>query len=69
MAAKFEITKDKAGKLRFHLKVPNGEIIAARPGLRHQGQRREGRTGHQDLRCQCQRGRQRGIVVCVQVPV
>ena len=28
-AAKFEITKDKAGKFRFHLKAPNGEIIAA----------------------------------------
>jgi uncharacterized protein YegP (UPF0339 family) len=29
LAAKFEITKDKAGKFRFHLKAPNGEIIAA----------------------------------------
>jgi uncharacterized protein YegP (UPF0339 family) len=29
MAAKFEITKDHAGKFRFHLKAPNGEIIAA----------------------------------------
>ncbi|MDT5257305.1 MAG: uncharacterized protein QOD10_2385 [Mycobacterium sp.] len=28
MAGKFEISKDKAGKLRFHLKAPNGEIIA-----------------------------------------
>lgn len=28
MAAKFEITKDKAGKFRFRLKAPNGEIIA-----------------------------------------
>ena len=24
----FEITKDKAGKFRFHLKAANGEIIA-----------------------------------------
>jgi uncharacterized protein len=32
MAAKFEITKDKAGKFRFHLKAPNGEIIAASQG-------------------------------------
>jgi uncharacterized protein YegP (UPF0339 family) len=32
MAAKFAISKDKAGKLRFHLKVPNGEIIAASKG-------------------------------------
>jgi uncharacterized protein len=29
MSAKFEISKDKAGKFRFHLKAPNGEIIAA----------------------------------------
>jgi uncharacterized protein len=32
MAAKFEISKVKAGKFRFHLKVPNGEIIAASQG-------------------------------------
>jgi uncharacterized protein len=32
MAAKFEITKDKAGKFRFHLKAPNGEIVAASQG-------------------------------------
>jgi uncharacterized protein len=32
MAAKFEITKDKSGKFRFHLKTPNGEIIAASQG-------------------------------------
>jgi uncharacterized protein YegP (UPF0339 family) len=29
MAAKCEISKDHAGKFRFHLKAPNGEIIAA----------------------------------------
>ena len=29
MAAKFEITSDKAGKFRWHLKAGNGEIIAA----------------------------------------
>ncbi len=29
MAAKFEISKDKAGKFRFHLKTANGEIVAA----------------------------------------
>jgi len=29
MAAKFEISKDHAGKFRFHLKALNGEIIAA----------------------------------------
>ena len=32
MAAKFEVTKDKAGKFRFHRKAPNGEIIAASQG-------------------------------------
>ncbi|MGO8939422.1 MAG: YegP family protein [Mycobacterium sp.] len=32
MAAKFEISKDKAGEFRFHLKAANGEIIAARQG-------------------------------------
>jgi uncharacterized protein YegP (UPF0339 family) len=29
MAAKFEISKYHAGKFRFHLKAPNGEIIVA----------------------------------------
>jgi uncharacterized protein len=28
-AARFEITRDKAGKYRFHLKAGNGEIIVA----------------------------------------
>jgi uncharacterized protein YegP (UPF0339 family) len=32
MAAKFEISKDHVGKFRFHLKAPNGEIIAASQG-------------------------------------
>ena len=32
MSAKFEISKDHAGKFRFHLKAPNGEIIAASQG-------------------------------------
>jgi uncharacterized protein YegP (UPF0339 family) len=27
-AGKFEISKDKAGKFRWHLKAANGEIIA-----------------------------------------
>jgi uncharacterized protein YegP (UPF0339 family) len=34
MAAKFEISKDHAGKFRFHLKAPNGEIIAASQGYK-----------------------------------
>lgn len=32
LAAKFEISMDHAGKFRFHLKAPNGEIIAASQG-------------------------------------
>jgi uncharacterized protein YegP (UPF0339 family) len=32
MAAKFEISTDHAGKFRFHLKAPNGEVIAASQG-------------------------------------
>jgi uncharacterized protein YegP (UPF0339 family) len=32
MAGKFEISKDKCGKFRFHLKAANGEIIAASQG-------------------------------------
>ena len=32
MAAKFELSKDHAGKYRFHLKAANGEIIAASQG-------------------------------------
>ncbi|HYB82713.1 MAG TPA: DUF1508 domain-containing protein [Mycobacterium sp.] len=32
MAAKFELSKDKSGKFRFHLKAANGEIIAASQG-------------------------------------
>ena len=32
MAAKFEISKDKSGKYRFHLKAADGEIVAASQG-------------------------------------
>jgi uncharacterized protein len=32
IAAKFGISKHKAGKVRFHLKAANGEIIAANQG-------------------------------------
>ncbi|MBV8348120.1 MAG: YegP family protein [Mycolicibacterium sp.] len=32
MAGKFEISKDHAGKFRFHLKAANGEIIATSQG-------------------------------------
>jgi uncharacterized protein len=34
MAAKFEISKDTAGKFRFHLKAANGEIIASGQGYK-----------------------------------
>jgi uncharacterized protein len=42
MAAKFEISKDHAGKFRFHLKAPNGEIIAASQGYGDEGECGEG---------------------------
>jgi uncharacterized protein len=32
MAAKFELSKEKAGTFRFHLKAANGAIIAASQG-------------------------------------
>jgi uncharacterized protein len=32
MAAKFELFEDRAGEYRFHLKAPNGEIIASSQG-------------------------------------
>ncbi|MGO9153668.1 YegP family protein [Mycobacterium sp.] len=34
MSGKFEISKDKAGKHRFHLKAANGEIIASSEGYK-----------------------------------
>jgi uncharacterized protein len=34
MAGKFEIFKDKSGEFRFHLKAPNGEIIASSQGYK-----------------------------------
>ncbi len=34
MAGKFEIFKDKSGEYRFHLKAPNGEIIASSQGYK-----------------------------------
>jgi uncharacterized protein YegP (UPF0339 family) len=42
MAGKFEISKDKAGKFRFHLKAANGEIIAASQAYETKAQCREG---------------------------
>ena len=41
MAAKFEISKDKAGK-PFHLKAPNGEIIAASQGYQSKASAEKG---------------------------
>jgi uncharacterized protein YegP (UPF0339 family) len=42
MAAKFEISKDKSGKFRFHLKAANGEIIAASQGYETRESAHEG---------------------------
>ena len=42
MAAKFEISKDKAGKFRWHLKAANGEIIAASQGYDTKGSAEKG---------------------------
>ena len=41
MAAKFEISKDHAGKFRFHLKAPNGVIVAASRDAGAKAERRE----------------------------
>jgi uncharacterized protein len=35
LPAKFEISADKSGKYRFHLKAANGENIAASQSYRH----------------------------------
>jgi uncharacterized protein YegP (UPF0339 family) len=45
MTAKFEISKDHAGKFRFHLKVPNGEIIAAGQGYETKANAEKGTGG------------------------
>ena len=42
MAAKFEISKDHAGKFRFHLKAPEWRDHCRQPGIRDEGERREG---------------------------
>lgn len=34
MAGIFELFKDRAGEFRFHLKAPNGEIIASSEGYK-----------------------------------
>jgi uncharacterized protein len=34
MAGKFELFTDHAGEFRFHLKAPNGEIIASSQGYK-----------------------------------
>jgi uncharacterized protein len=48
MAAKFEISKDHAGKFRFHLKAPNGEIIAASQGYETKANAEKGMAGTQN---------------------
>jgi uncharacterized protein len=42
MAAKSEISTDHGGKFRFHLKAPNGEIIAASQGYKTKANAKEG---------------------------
>jgi uncharacterized protein YegP (UPF0339 family) len=56
MAAKFEISKDHAGKFRFHLKAPNGEIIAASQGYETKANAEKG-GGNQDARTRRHGGR------------
>jgi uncharacterized protein len=41
-AAKFEISKDHAGKYRFHPKGPEGEIIAASQGYETKASAKKG---------------------------
>ena len=63
MAAKFEISKDHAGKFRFHLKAPNGEIIAASQGYETKANAEKGieaiHVGHCGHRTVHHRGRYR----------
>lgn len=54
MAAKFEISKDHAGKFRFHLKAPNGEIIAASQGYETKANAEKGIEAIKDARTQRQ---------------
>jgi uncharacterized protein len=42
MAAKFEISKDRVGNFRFHLKAANGEIIATSQGYDTQANAEKG---------------------------
>jgi uncharacterized protein YegP (UPF0339 family) len=49
MAPKFEISEDHAGKFRFHLKAPNGEIIAASQGY---ATKASAEKTSQEFRCQ-----------------
>ena len=42
MAAKFKITKDKAGEYRFKLNAPNGETIAVSEGYKSKSGAKKG---------------------------
>ena len=42
MAGKSEIFKDKSGAFRFHLKAPNGQIIASSQRQRSKGSAENG---------------------------
>jgi uncharacterized protein len=57
MAAEFEISTDKSGKYRFHLKAANGEIIAASQGYETKANAEKGIESVQNERAK--RGRRR----------
>jgi uncharacterized protein len=62
MAAKFELSKDKAGEFRFHLNAANGEIIAASQRYATKGERREGHRVGEGERSQRRSGRPHRVV-------
>ena len=63
MAAKFEISKDHAGKFRFHLKAPNGEIIAASQGYETKANAEKGIEATKDERVHRHGGRPHRVIV------
>jgi uncharacterized protein YegP (UPF0339 family) len=67
MAAKFEISKDHAGKFRFHPKAPNGEIIAASQGYETKANAEKGieaiKTHAPGAALEDQTGKQLSVVV------
>ena len=53
MAAKFEISKDHAGKVSLPPQGPERRDHRRQSGVRDEGQRREGHRGDQDTRTRC----------------